>query len=178
MNAAVTPRDQLLAAYLDKREDLVRFLTARLNSAAAAEDLAQDLYVRLATIKTAGPVENPSAFLYRSAINLMLDRERGDLRSARRDQAWHDIQSVVVAGVTAADTPSPEEAASARQRLRILADAVEDLPPKTRSAFKLNKFEGLSQAETAERLGVTRKTVENQLAAALKHLTARLGGRL
>jgi RNA polymerase sigma factor (sigma-70 family) len=178
VNAAVTSRDQLLAAYLDKRDDLVRFLTARLGSAAAAEDLAQDLYVRLATITLAGPVENPSAFLYRAAINLMLDRGRGDLRAARRDQDWQASQSLFIDGVAASDAPSPEEATSARQRLRLLADAVEDLPPKTRRAFELSKFEGLSQAEAAKRLGVTRKTVENQLAAALKHLTARLGGRL
>ncbi len=178
MNAAVTSRDQLLAAYLERRDDLVRFLTARLGSSAAAEDLAQDLYVRLATLKLAGPVENPSAFLYRAAVNLMLDRGRGDLRAARRDQAWQDTQGLVVAGVAAADTPSPEDAASARERFRLLTEAVEDLPPKTRRAFVLAKFEGLSQAEAAERLGVTPKTVENQLAAALKQLTAKLKGRL
>jgi len=175
---AATPRDQLLAAYLEKRVDLARFLTARLGSAAAAEDLVQDLYVRLATIELTGAVENPSAFLYRAAINLMLDRNRGDRRSGRRDQAWQDSREVTVAGAAAADEPSPEEAASARQRLRLLVEAVETLPPKTRLAFKLHKFEGLSQVETAARLGVTRKTVEKQLAAALKQLVIKLAGRL
>ena len=178
MITAANPRDQLIAAYLEKRADLVRFLAARLSSAAAAEDLAQDLYVRLATIELAGPVENPSAFLYRAAINLMLDRHRGDRRAGRRDQAWQDSRHLTIGAVAAADEPSPEEAASARQRLRLLVEAVEALPPKTRRAFQLHKFEGLSQVETAARLGVTRKTVEKQLAAALKQLTAKWGGRL
>lgn len=178
MIAAATPQDQLLAAYLDKRGDLVRFLTARMGSSAAAEDVVQDLYVRLATIELTGPLENASAFLYRAAINLMLDRGRGDRRSGSREQAWQDSRHVTVGTAAAVDEPSPEDQASARQRLRLLVEAVETLPPKTRRAFQLHKFEGLSQLETAARLGVTRKTVEKQLAAALKQLTVTLGGRL
>jgi RNA polymerase sigma factor (sigma-70 family) len=170
-------REQLLGVYLEKRGDLVRFLTARLGSVAAAEDLVQDLYVRLATIELTGAVENPSAFLYRAAINLMLDRGRGERRSGQREQAWQDSRNLTVAGMAAADEPSPEQAVTARQALNRLVAAVDTLPPKTRRAFELHKFEGLSQAETAARLGVTRKTVEKQLAAALKQLVAKLGGR-
>jgi len=175
---AATPRNQLLAAYLERRDDLVRFLTARLGSAAAAEDLVQDLYVRLATIEMTETVDNPSAFLYRAAINLMLDRDRGERRSGRRDQAWQDSRNLTVAGAAAADEPSPEQAAAARLALRRLVVAVETLPPKTRRAFTLHKFDGLSQVETAARLGVTRKTVEKQLATALKQLMVKLGGGL
>jgi RNA polymerase sigma-70 factor (ECF subfamily) len=174
---AAGTREQLLAIYLEKRDDLVRFLAARVGSTVGAEDLVQDLYVRLASLEIETSIENPSAFLYRAAINLMLDRNRGDRRSAARDQAWQDVRGQSIDGVIASDDPSPEDAAAARQRLRRLMEAVEELPPKTRRAFKLHKFEGLSQAETAQRLGVTRKTVENQLAAALKQLVARLGGR-
>ncbi len=175
---AATRRDFLLAAYLERRADLVRFLTARLGSAAAAEDIVQDLYIRLATLEPAVTVENPSAFLYRAAINLMLDRHRGDRRSERRDQDWQAARGVTIGAVATIDEPSPEDAASARQRLRLLVEAVEALPPKTREAFKLHKFEGLSQVEAAARLGVTRKTVEKQLAAALKQLVLKLGGRV
>jgi RNA polymerase sigma factor (sigma-70 family) len=177
LQAESDSREQVLGVYLEKRGDLVRFLTARLGSAAAAEDLVQDLYVRLATIELAGAVENPSAFLYRAAINLMLDRGRGERRSGQREQAWQDSRNLTIAGMAAADEPSPEQAVAARQALRRLAAAVDTLPPKTRRAFELHKFEGLSQAETAARLGVTRKTVEKQLATALKQLLAKLGGR-
>jgi RNA polymerase sigma factor (sigma-70 family) len=177
VHAAAGSREQLLAIYLEKRDDLVRFLAARMGSEPAAEDLVQDLYVRLASLEVGATIENPSAFLSRAAINLMLDRSRGERRSATRDQAWQDSRGLTIGGMTAADEPSPEAVAAARERLRRLVEAVEALPPKTRRAFKLHKFEGLSQSETAARLGVTRKTVENQLAAALKQLVARLGGR-
>ena len=78
-------------------------------------------------------------------------------------RVWEDIK----AGERAAATAS--------------AGALDGVPvalPSLMRAFKLSKFDGLSVAETAERLGVARKTVENQLAAALKQLTARLGERL
>ena len=46
--------NELLDAYLSKRDDLLRCSAARLRSMAAAEDLVQDLYVRIANL---GPGE-------------------------------------------------------------------------------------------------------------------------
>src|SRR6516164_3593014 len=91
------PND-LLDAYLSRRDDLVRFFAARLRSMAAAEDLVQDLYVRVASLDSDEPVENPSAYLYRLASNLMLDRLRSDRRSGARDSAWVQTQRLEVAG--------------------------------------------------------------------------------
>jgi RNA polymerase sigma factor (sigma-70 family) len=177
-SSSENPRGALLAAYLARRGDLVRFFTARMKSAAAAEDLIQDLYVRLASFNTASEVVDPSALLYRIAVNLMLDRLRGDRRTSARDQAWQDARGAMIAGVAVADEPSPEDAASARQRLGLLVDAVAGLPPRTRRAFQLHKLEGRSHAETARLLGVSRKTVEKQISAALRALLNQLGSRL
>src|SRR6185369_14923590 len=80
---SVAPRDDgdpLLAEYLQRRDNLVRFLAARAGSMTAAEDLAQELYLRLATRDRSAEVGNAGALLYRMAINLMLDRARGDAR--------------------------------------------------------------------------------------------------
>jgi RNA polymerase sigma factor (sigma-70 family) len=152
-------RNDLLDAYLSKRDDLVRFFTARLRSATAAEDLAQDLYLRLASLEMTERVENPSAFLYRLASNLMLDRLRSDRRTVRRDAAWLETHRIEVGGESIADEPSAEQTTYARQRVAIVARAIADLPPKTRRAFELHKLEGLTQEETAQTLGVSRKTV-------------------
>ena len=48
------------------------------------------------------------------------------------------------------------------------------LPPQMQRAFRLHKLEGKSQAETAQAMGVSRKMVEAHIAAAIRHLTARL----
>src|SRR6185369_1266468 len=79
--AMTDARAALLAAYLERRDDLLRFFTLRLRSAAAAEDLVQDIYVRIAAIGRDVEVRNASAYLYRLGSNLMLDKIRGERRA-------------------------------------------------------------------------------------------------
>ncbi|WP_395445608.1 sigma factor-like helix-turn-helix DNA-binding protein [Caulobacter sp. UC70_42] len=50
----------------------------------------------------------------------------------------------------------------------------EDLPEKTRQAFRLHKLEGHSHVETARRMGISVSTVEKHISSALKTLTRRL----
>jgi RNA polymerase sigma factor (sigma-70 family) len=169
--------DPLLAAYLQRRANIVRFLAARAGSLAIAEDLAQELYLKLANRGPAEPVGNPPAMLYRMALNLLLDRARGQARSAARETAWRQATRSEVGGVEVADEPPADEAAASAQRLRQLVAAVRDLPPQAGRAFRLHKLEGLSHAETARVMGLSVKAVEKHVSAALKALTARLGPR-
>jgi RNA polymerase sigma-70 factor (ECF subfamily) len=153
----------------------LRYFTARLGSAAAAEDLVQDIFVKLSSLTPDVPVQNNAAFLYRLGSNLMLDRLRQQRRSAARDADWRETSTSSVDGQEVADEPAADEAVAARQRLALMLQAVEELPLQTRRAFRLHKLEGLSQAETAEVLGVSRSSVEKYIAAALRILMTRLG---
>ena len=166
--------DPLLAEYLRRRGALIRFLAARAGSTAAAEDIAQELYLRLAARDRAVEVGAPSALLYRMAINLMLDRTRGEIRSAARDGAWRQLSRSEMGGVDVADEPPADEAAASAQRLRQLVAAVGELAPQMGRAFRLHKLEGLSHAETARAMGLSVKAVEKHVSAALKALTAKL----
>lgn len=168
------PRGKLWETYVEKQADLVRFFAARLGSRAAAEDLIQDLYLRIVSLDAQAPIDNPSAFLYRTAVNLMLDRLRGERRTDLRDRAWHDSRRVKVGSADVMDEPSPEQVMMGRERLRRLLDAVAGLPPQTRRAFELHKFEGRSHAETARMLGVSTKTIEKQVSAALRRIASKL----
>lgn len=174
LSVAGSDKAALLSLYEEKRANLVRFFAARLGSRAEAEDLVQDLYLRLSAMETAGPVENPSALLHRIGSNLMLDRLRSQKRSGTRDTDWRSLNTTVVAGHEIADEPSADEVVDGRQRLRALIEAVEDLPEKTRQAFTLHKLDGHSHAETARRMGISVSTVEKHISAALKTLTRRL----
>ena len=169
--------DPLLAAYLERRANLVRFLAARAGSLAAAEDLAQELYLKLAARDREAEVGNPVALLYRMALNLMLDRARGESRAAARDTAWRQVARTELGGVDVADEPPADEAAASAQRLRQLVAAVQDLPPQAGRAFRLHKLEGLSHAETARAMGLSVKAVEKHVSAALKALTTKLAPR-
>lgn len=57
----------------------------------------------------------------------------------------------------------------------IIAQFTEELPGRCRDIFYLSRFEFLTNKEIAARLGISEKTVENQLTIALKRLRMRLG---
>jgi len=133
----------------------------------------QDLYLK---IQAAGEVEardDGSALLFRMANNLMLDRLRGQTRASARDERWRDAETVAIGGDPIADVPSAEDIVSGRQRLAAMMEALKTLPPKTAQAFKLHKLDGLSHAETATAMGISRSAVEKHVSAALKSLIAR-----
>jgi RNA polymerase sigma-70 factor, ECF subfamily len=59
-----------------------------------------------------------------------------------------------------------------------IEDAIADLPEQCRLIFKLSRFEELKYSEIAEQLGISIKTVENQMSKALKILRERLADYL
>src|SRR5580698_7602574 len=127
MDLADDGRSPLIGLYLERRTDLVRFFTVRLRSSAAAEDLVQDIYVRLSGIATPSEIQNPVAYLYRLGSNLMLDRLRGERRTAHRDGAWLDTQTTRIGVHEISAEPDAETAVAARQRLALLTQALTEL---------------------------------------------------
>lgn len=166
-------KSPLVEAFFEKRDALLLFLAARARSMAEAEDLVQDLYLKIAAVD-AGEVRAPVALLYRMAANLAVDHIRSARRAAGRDARWRTETGVTVGGEDVVPGPPADEALAERQRARLLAEAVADLPPQMGRAFRLNKFEGLTQARTAEVMGVSQKMVEHHIQAAIKRLSERL----
>lgn len=167
----------LLEIYLERRDALVRFFALRTGSDAQGEDVVQDIWLRLEAMspEAATEVRSPVAFLYRLGSNLMLDRVRSRRRGSQRDDAWAQSQVGIVGGDAVTDQPSAEDAVWARLKLGRVVAALESLPDKTREAFRLHKLEGLSHAETAEAMGVSRSAVEKYVSATLKHLLSEVG---
>lgn len=55
-----------------------------------------------------------------------------------------------------------------------LFEAIRELPPKCAMIFKMNRFEGFTNGEIAERLSLSKRTVETQITKALKLLRVKL----
>lgn len=55
-----------------------------------------------------------------------------------------------------------------------VGEALAALPGRCREVFELSRFDGLKYSEIAERMGISVKTVENQMTKALKHLREKL----
>ena len=63
-----------------------------------------------------------------------------------------------------------EEEIEARSLGEYIDTLIDELPPRRREIFNLSRKQHLSYKEIAERLNISEKTVENQIAEALKHL--------
>ncbi len=164
----------LLTTYLEKREMLLRLFSASLRDPVLAEDVIQDLYLKITTVNPDYEIENPTAFLFRMANNIHLNRLRASKSADMRERAWYDTYSLISGGETVDDAPSAEMQLSSRQQLGCLLEALKDLPEKTQTIFRLHKLEGVPQTEVAAQLGISISSVEKQLSAALKSLLARL----
>jgi RNA polymerase sigma-70 factor (ECF subfamily) len=168
-------QDPLLSAYLERREELVGYFRLRLRSEEAARDLVQEIYLKIAA-RPPGDVGNPVAYLYRTGTNLMLDQMKVRRRAEQRDAQWREASGETLGGLDVAAAPSAERTLAARQQLAQVMRAIDDLPPQVREAFRLHKIEGLSHAETAAAMGVSRSSVEKYLMACLRAIQQRLGG--
>jgi RNA polymerase sigma factor (sigma-70 family) len=105
------------------------------------------------------------ALLYKTAANLAIDRLRH-----RRLVVGHE-QSATAGGLFAA----PADAVPAAQDdIRIVSQALDELPPQCRSAFLMSRVEFLDSTEIATRLGVTDRAVRKYIARALVYLQLRL----
>jgi RNA polymerase sigma factor (sigma-70 family) len=162
--------DPLMAAYLERREELVRYFRARLRSLEAAEDVVQDIGVKIAR-SPSEPIDNPSAYLYRMGANLMLDHLKKERRVGRRAAAWREV-AVDTEGAAHPRTEDPpaDQVVWSRERLQKVIETVNKLAPPVREAFRLHKLEGLSHAETAAAMGVSRSSVEKYIMTSLRHL--------
>lgn len=164
----------LIRAFFERRDNLVLFLAARTRDMAAAEDLVQDLYLKIAGLDPKTEVRAAEALLYRMAANLMVDHVRSAQRSSQRSAKWRIETQTVLGGYDVSHEAAADEVVIGKERVRQLAAAVADLPPQMGRAFRLHKLQGMSQAETAQAMGVSVKMVEAHIAAAIKQLAQRL----
>lgn len=161
----------LETVYHARRAELLRFLVARTGSTAEAEDVLQEIWLRIGE-GASGPIANARAYLYRVAQNLVLDRLREAKRREVRERAWMELASGT--DLRHADPADPHadalEQMTGREEVARLASAIANLPPGARRAFQLHKVEGLSHGEVAARLGISKSGVEKHMAVAMKYL--------
>lgn len=156
------------------RADLVAYLQRK--GGDEAEDLAQEAFVRFhrAGHDLAAPDARPLLFVI--ARNLQLDRWKSAAREQARRSAddVHDLDAGPRA--LASDAPAADQRLIGRQDLIAAADAIRALPPKTRDAFLLHRFEALTYRQIAGRLGISVSMVEKHIAEALRRLKLSQGG--
>jgi len=146
--------------------DLRRYLRGRFPSISDLDDLVQETYMRVFRAKSAGRVREARPYLFVTARNIALDLIRRDKKVSINGVV--DIEPLAVVE----DRPSIEEALIHDQELDYLRQAIEALPDRCRQVFKLRKLEGLSHQMIAEKLGISKHTVNAHLALGVLHCRA------
>jgi RNA polymerase sigma factor (sigma-70 family) len=161
------PKIDIMSVFVESRAILERLLTNRLRDRQAAQDLTQDLYFKLARVADEFPSKDDARrYLFRMAVNAALDHRRVEGR-----------RSELLAGIVElfdANQATPEEVLGADEEVARIEAALKDLPPKCRDVLFMSRMEGMTHAEIAEKLGVSRSLVEKYAVRALLHCRARL----
>ena len=148
---------------MDIRPALLRFLILRGATPEEAEDVVQEISIRLATAPVA-PVAQMRAYLYRMASNQFLINRRTADRRSRREVDWVDANTGDPPEID--ERPSAEAGLIAADEVRVLQGVIDRLPERTRQIFRRFRLEGEPQRDIAEDLGISVSAVEKHLARA------------
>ncbi|MDE1174713.1 MAG: sigma-70 family RNA polymerase sigma factor [Parvibaculaceae bacterium] len=151
----------------DRYGELKARLTRRFGSEELASESLHETWLRLHRQGDVGPVQNPSAYLLRVAVNIAMDRLRFENRLARRSDVKAALEMADVA-------PGPAQEAEARAELQAVMAAIGELSGRTRAILVASRIEGLTHQMIADRLGISRRTVLYELKHAVEHLEARI----
>jgi RNA polymerase sigma-70 factor (family 1) len=143
---------------------LKQFAYSILKSNEEAEELVSDLFIRIWEKRDQLlKIESPRLYFYTTAKNLAFNR----LARQRRQQNVSGEDWLVQMNSVYFD---PEQLMMTEEMMRQIRQAINELPPRCRIIFKLIKEDGLKYRETAELLHLSVKTVEAQMAIALRRI--------
>ena len=131
------------------------------------DDVVHAAFEKLSTVDDLNEIKSPHGFLWRTAQNIVISTYRSAAVRERHQQSVTDIfypeQS---------DDADPERILLARRELSIVMRAIDSMSPSRRQVLLMNRVEGKSLLEIADRLGISRSAAHKRLTAAMTELHA------
>jgi RNA polymerase sigma-70 factor (ECF subfamily) len=135
------------------------FLVKFLKDDKAAEDIAQDIFVKIWSLRYALPeIKSFNTYLYRMTRNAALNY--------LRDQKY----AVNISEIPILDDSDIEQEYYRKEKELLIRLAVEQMPPQRRKIFTMSRYQAMSNDEIAKALNLSKHTVENHLSISLKEL--------
>ena len=155
------------------RKPLVNYLYRMVQNAGVAEELAQDVFLRVYRARhTYEPTAKFTTWLYRIATHVALNHLR-DGRIARKSDSLDEPENAT-ARILSNGELSAEERLVANDREREIRDAIRALPEKQKAAVLLHKYQELDYKQIADALDCTESAVKSLLFRAYETLRVRL----
>ncbi len=154
---------RLEALYRRFRPALLSFFLRRHPSYAEAEDMVQDVLVRLAADPELS-MRSAEAYLFQMATNILRDRAR---RQTVRDNHRRGEEGLALRDL---DPLHAERVLIAKQGVRKLAQLLDSLPERTRDIFILFRLEAMPRKDIAETFGISISAVDKHIAKVMSVL--------
>jgi RNA polymerase sigma factor (sigma-70 family) len=161
--------DKMAVIFMRERAGISRYLSGRAGSAEDGEDLAQEAWIRFSQSKAMG-LSSPIPYLRRIVKNLAIDHGRSALRRRLKPYEIDDLLNV------ADNKPDPEAVLISRDTLSKLVAIMDELPTRRRAILFAARIEGAPHRQIAAVHGVSTRTVELEIRAAIEYCFARLHG--
>lgn len=144
-----------------------QFVFSHVKVVATAEDITQNVFLRIwEKRKLIDPEKSFDGFLFTIAYRAVIDHFRSTQKHFQQSFPVELITDSVASSVFADQLLNQHQLESLYHR------ALHSLPPKRKEIFMLSRHGGLSNKQIAEQLGISTKTVEGQMTAALSFLKA------
>jgi RNA polymerase sigma-70 factor (ECF subfamily) len=165
-------RDRLDARF---RGPLMSFFMRRVGHRGDAEDLTQEVFMRLLAGGRRDDIDDAEAFVFQVASNLL--RDRGRKLSVRSGVQLAEVDHRLVSEISREflETADPERTMLARESIADVLKALSELGERTRDIYVLFRLEGMKQREIGALYGLTAKAVEKHVMRANLHLALRFG---
>ena len=156
---------------------LLSFFLRRVRDRSLAEDLTQDVLLKVVRASEKGQIERADSYVFKVAINLLRDQKRRAQRSGpavflpiEEDRDGH-LESQLVEAI------SPERVLLSEDSLADVLRSLEELGELTRNIFILFRLENMKQKDIAALYGIGLSTVEKHVIKAVVHLSNRYGAK-
>jgi RNA polymerase sigma-70 factor (ECF subfamily) len=154
----------LLQAFIENRQVLVKIAARITGCRSRAEDVVQDAFFRLQSApEITSSFKAQLSYLFQIVRNLAIDHYRKQSLELKYSGPEEEGLNVVIHGA------SPETSHINFSTLESIADALSELPPRTRYAFEMYRLHGVPQKDIAKELGVSPTLVNFMIRDALVH---------
>jgi RNA polymerase sigma factor (sigma-70 family) len=154
---------------------LMTFFLRRIKDRSLAEDLTQDVLLKVVRASERGQIERADSYVFKVAINLLRDHRRRLQRTGpavfvpiEEDLEGH-LEGELVEAI------SPERVLLSEDSLADVLRSLEELGELTRNIFILFRLENMKQKDIAALYGIGQSTVEKHVVKAVVHLAKRYG---